>query len=194
VKTMLYNSRDQLINHCIEIFQYKTYLEIGVNHSASCFDKINCDKKVGVDPNMGGQHRMTSDEYFEKYNDKFDIIFIDGLHHAEQVYKDIENSLNILNDGGTILMHDCNPLQEFRQFKDGANGDCWKACVHYRQEPSLDMITVNIDQGCGVIRVRKNQSPIKINKTYTDLQWDDLVENRQNYLNLVSVQQFIDWL
>ena len=41
---------------------------------------------------------MTSDEYFKKFKDKFDLIFIDGLHHYNQVEKDIYNSLEILND------------------------------------------------------------------------------------------------
>ena len=58
---------------------------------------------------------MTSDEFFEQNKEKFDIVFIDGLHHSEQVYKDILNSLNILNEDGTIICHDMNPTEEFRQ-------------------------------------------------------------------------------
>ena len=39
---------------------------------------------------------MSSDEFFLKNKDQFDIIFIDGLHVYEQVKRDIENSLIVL--------------------------------------------------------------------------------------------------
>ena len=64
---------------------------------------------------------MTSDEYFSKFKDKFDIIFIDGLHHYEQVKKDIFNSLEILNSNGIILMHDC--LKKFGCAGNPPHGD-----------------------------------------------------------------------
>ena len=49
---------------------------------------------------------MTSDKFF-KDNEKFDIIFIDGLHTFEQTIKDIDNSIKFLRDKGVILIHDC---------------------------------------------------------------------------------------
>ena len=186
--------RHELINYAIKKFKYTSYLEIGVNYSEACFDIIECQDKVGVDPNRGGQFRMTSDDFFDQNSMTFDVIFIDGLHHAEQVYKDIENSLRVLNKNGTIFMHDCSPFAEFRQFKDGANGDVWKAAVHYRQREDLDMIVVDIDQGCGVIRCRSNQSILKIDKDYLDLEWKDLAANRVKYLNLVTPEDFSLWL
>ena len=47
---------------------------------------------------------MTSDEFFKNNKDQFDLIFIDGLHHYNQVKKDIINSVEVLKDGGIILM------------------------------------------------------------------------------------------
>ena len=43
---------------------------------------------------------MTSDDFFLSNKDKFDVIFIDGLHIYEQVRKDVVNSINAINDGG----------------------------------------------------------------------------------------------
>ena len=40
-----------------------------------------------------------ANEWIRKNKETFDIIFIDGLHHYDQVIKDINNSLNILNKG-----------------------------------------------------------------------------------------------
>ena len=52
---------------------------------------------------------MTSDDFFRDNKEKFDLIFIDGLHETNQVDRDIENSLKFINKGGTILLHDCLP-------------------------------------------------------------------------------------
>ena len=38
--------------------------------------------------------------YLNHCDEKFDLIFIDGLHHADQVKRDFENSLRCLNDNG----------------------------------------------------------------------------------------------
>ena len=90
--------RTQLINHICNKIKAKTYLEIGVDDGVN-FNNIQCDYKVGVDPNpycKYATYHITSDDYFQFHNEKFDLVFIDGLHHYDQVYKDIENSLKIL--------------------------------------------------------------------------------------------------
>jgi len=50
--------------------------------------------------------KMTSNEFFEKNDDKFDLIFVDGDHTASQVLKDLKNSWNILIDGGYLILDD----------------------------------------------------------------------------------------
>ena len=101
--------RTDIINAFIQKYGYKSYLEVGTQDPASNFDKINVETKVSIDPFPRGEvdYVCTSDEFFEsvapKHDYKFDIIFIDGLHHDDQVIKDINNSLEILNDNGTII-------------------------------------------------------------------------------------------
>ena len=51
---------------------------------------------------------MTSDEFFELNNEKFDFVFVDGLEH-DQVRRDVENALRCLNPGGYIALHDMLP-------------------------------------------------------------------------------------
>lgn len=51
-------------------------------------------------------YKMTSDEYFSKCTDLFDLIFLDGWHQYDQTKKDIKNSLNHLNQDGIIACHD----------------------------------------------------------------------------------------
>ena len=101
------------------------------------------------------------------------------------------NSLNFLNEPGYIICHDINPLEKVHQQVPPVvrfwNGDCWKAWVKLRQERSdLNMFVVDTDMGCGVIS-RGNQEVISINK---DINFENLDENRKDWLNLISVKDF----
>jgi hypothetical protein len=92
--------RFDLINYLIEKYKVINYLEIGVFKGEN-IREIKAPHKDGVDPGIEGyvppevNYPMTSDNFFEliKGHDeiKYDLIFIDGLHHADQVAKDIQN-------------------------------------------------------------------------------------------------------
>ena len=164
-------TRAEIINTLIEKYNYKSYLEIGIGGGGN-YHTINCDYKSNVDPcfdDYDGQVKsevvnlMTSDEFFEKTQEKFDIIFVDGLHVYEQVYKDIINSLNCLNEGGTVVCHDMLPPTEWHQrpadqyHGEEWNGDCWKAVARLRVErDDLEIYTVDSDWGVSIIRKGKN--------------------------------------
>jgi predicted O-methyltransferase YrrM len=53
-------------------------------------------------------------EFLNKNNNKYDFIFLDGDHSYDKVYKELPLAVNILNEGGIILLHDyfpdCKPL------------------------------------------------------------------------------------
>jgi len=155
--------RTDLINALIIRNGYTRYLEIGCRGN-DCFNVITIDYKVGVDPESGGTLRMTSDEFFAQNTVTFDIIFIDGLHIYEQVRRDILNAVQILNEGGTIIMHDCLPTSCLAQYRfpviSAWNGDVWKAFIEARTMPHLDSATCLIDHGVGVIKKRKNSNPL----------------------------------
>ena len=130
-----FHLRTDLINYFIKLFNYKSYLEIGVKHVGKNFSKIECENKVGIDPNGSTDYTMTSDEFFEKEtkNKKWDIIFIDGLHEAGQVKIDILNSLEHLNDNGTIVCHDVSPLIPKLLSRDACH-NAWEAFAELRCE------------------------------------------------------------
>jgi SAM-dependent methyltransferase len=135
---------------------------------------------------------MTSDEFFEINKSSFDIIFVDGLHHADQVLKDIETSLNVLNEGGYIVCHDMNPKEEEHQripFSGGIwNGDCWKAFVELRRtRTDLEMCVVDIDHGCGIIK-KGSQKPLEIESE--ELTYENFDRNRSIWLNLIGWEKF----
>jgi len=178
-----------IIQFLINKTQAKKYLEIGVDKGL-VLHNISCEYKIGVDPdpNSKATLHMTSDDFFKTNQEKFDIIFIDGLHHSNQVIKDINNSLSILNPGGYIVCHDMNPTTEIMQKvprETGSwTGDCWKAWVIIRsQRPDLNMCVIDTDFGCGIISVGTQQC-ININ---CDLTWDSFLTNKKNWLNLVPI-------
>lgn len=135
--------RSDIINKIISTYGILNpkYLEIGVWHGAT-FKDINTTIKDGVDPAQYCEclyvnYKMTSDNFFKNHiNKKYDIIFIDGLHTAYQVTKDIYNSIANLSNGGWIILDDVFPHCEFEQQrlnlrKSGPQtGDVWKAVYH----------------------------------------------------------------
>ena len=152
--------RTDIIQKFINKINAKSYLEIGIG-SGDNWRGIACEKKISVEPipNSGGiTHVMTSDDFFKQNTETFDIIFIDGLHWSEQVYKDIINSLDVLNDKGVIVCHDMYPPDEGHQIypqpftQSNWTGDCWKAWVKLKSErDNLYMSVVDTDYGCGII-------------------------------------------
>jgi hypothetical protein len=185
-------NRTDIINHLAKKLRADSYLEIGVWNGVN-FQNIAVPYKIGVDPDPESPAtlKITSDEFFSLNKQKFDLIFIDGLHHADQVEKDILNSLEILNEGGAIVCHDMNPAKEEHQvipFNGSIwNGDCWKAFVKLRQTRSdLEMFTIDTDYGCSVIR-RGSQEPLKI---VGKIDYQSFDQNRVEWLNLIPPNEF----
>ena len=105
-----------MIQAIINKNNYTSFLEIGVARG-DVHGKIIISTKTGVDPCPTPYESVinsTSDEFFQTNTNKFDIIFIDGDHSFEQSRKDFYNSVDILNKGGTILLHDIDQLGDPR--------------------------------------------------------------------------------
>ena len=218
--------RYDIINWLIKKYDYEWYLEIGMA-DGDCFKQVNCKYKVGVDPELPYDDapsfqrptdilvKSTSDLFFrDRPTDyPYDIIFIDGLHLAEQVERDIHNSLKHLAEGGTIVVHDCNPptadhaAREPRVFKrreDGTeyplwNGDVWKAWVMTRiLHSELIMCVVDADWGCGIIKrwpkgISSPRHPwerFSEEQTRAKLTYQLMADDRVAILGLVSMKGF----
>jgi len=188
--------RTAILNTLIEKFNYQSYLEIGQGWKQDNFDWIQCKTKTGVDPDtsLKAAYPLTSDEFFAINKNSFDLIFIDGLHHADQVERDILNALKVLNNKGTIVVHDCNPKTEKMQLVPQQQpfwtGDVWKTWVKLRAtRPDLKMYVIDVDFGCGIIqKLDRKLEPIRVNR---QMSYSVFAMNRKKLLNLIDVADFL---
>jgi SAM-dependent methyltransferase len=197
-------NRVELINHYLSKKDLKKYLEIGV-YKGHSFNGVNAEIKDSVDPDTDSPaiYHMTSDDFFEKVattlDYKYDVIFIDGLHHTEQVDKDIKNSLKYLEEDGVVILHDCNPINEMRQrvpadfdiWEHGWNGDVWKSVVKFRKNNShlkYKIFVIDADEGLGVIKNGRGKE-LKL-EIPDNLNYEFLENNRKEILNIITSKEF----
>ncbi len=188
-----------------------TYLEIGVRNPDDNYNHIVADKKYSVDPGLEFESNpvdfpMTSDDFFSALRAgsvlepevRFDVIFVDGLHLADQVKRDIHNSLDFLTPEGIIVMHDCNPPTEWHarenhEFKNSPagsfwNGTTWKAFLHFRSDPTVKSCCIDADWGVGLISRYYDLGdaiPTK-NEFY---EYHVMAQNRRELLNLIDFEK-----
>lgn len=199
-------NRTDMINNIIKKFNSITYLEIGVRDSRENFNLINAKHKDGVDPEpvTPVNYKMTSDEFFKTHvgNKKYDVVFVDGLHTEEQAYVDVMNSIKHLNDGGFIVMHDCNPPTEYhiRSYEDYLktrgqwNGTVFRAFIRLKKElKDWNCFVVDEDFGCGVITQRKLKKQfLALKNVPEDISWDYFNNNRNELLDLISYEEYLN--
>lgn len=209
--------RTVIINDLLLLTPAENYLEIGVRNPEKNFNRINCKNKYSVDPGIEFEenpvdYKMTSDNFFIALreesldissNMKFDVIFIDGLHLADQVEKDILNALDFITNSGFIILHDCNPPTAFHARESynfinspaGSfwNGTTWKAFYKFRHSKDLYSICFDTDWGVGVISKTKyptfNNLELPFGNPY--FEFDSHFENKKSYMNL---QNFEAWI
>lgn len=190
--------RWDIINTYIKKRGYKDYLEIGLQ-SGMCRDNVIAENKTTVDPDERSNnptHLMTSDEFFKENKDKYDIIFVDGLHEAPQVLRDIKNAIKVLNEGGVILCHDMLPtlkeVQEVPRQQQVWTGDCWKAWAKLKgTRDDLSMFIVNTDWGVGVIEKGSQEVQKHLDKPLKKYDWSFFCENKVDF-DIKSTSEFLE--
>lgn len=206
-------NRTEIINYIISYLNREVcYLEIGVRNPNDNFAHIKANSKYSVDPGIEYQEnpvdfKLTSDAFFEQLkkgeilnqNIKFDVIFIDGLHLAEQVDKDINNALKYLTEDGFLVLHDCNPPTQWHAREDYNywhtpaeafwNGTTWKAFLKWRIKKELNVCCIDCDWGVGIITNHYKLGE-KLTKQNIFYEFQTLSNNRENLLNLISFDEF----
>lgn len=213
-------NRTELINLLLHKIGYKKkYLEIGLNNPNDNYFNVQCAYKECVDPYTYIEcdysdadtsfdreyvkehvltYQMTSDDFFRQNTKKYDVIFIDGLHIAEQVVRDIQNSLVCLNENGYIIVHDCLPICEEHQLEDRQsvtwNGSTWKALPNLSMIDGVTFRIVEMDEGCAIIQKYKDDLDFSKYKA-SDLEYNEVFTNnriRNSILHVISPYEFLE--
>lgn len=150
------------------LLQPSTYVEIGLGDGRALSLTGPKTVAIGIDPykgkweylNYGSPHGstslyyLTSDDFFEHHDlrhvikkDTFDIAFIDGLHHFDQVLKDFINLERYAGEHSIILMHDCLPVSPAVATRERNTafwtGDVWRIIPCLKTfRPDLNIITI----------------------------------------------------
>jgi methyltransferase family protein len=202
-------ARFTVINWLLTKTRERRYLEIGVRNPEDCFLKIQADYRLSVDPGLEASVnradiKLTSDEFFAQLHSgalalptrQFDVIFIDGLHLAEQAYRDLCHAMAILAKPGYLVVHDCNPptrhhaREEFREEGPAEiywNGTTWKAFQRFRTEHSHKAYVIDGDWGVGVIEAHTQADTFRLDPNINPFYEYAVFEaNRQQILNLID--------
>jgi hypothetical protein len=192
-------TRTSIITDIIHANRYTSYLEVGVATGENIRGIVTIPglHVVGVDPEPRCEHvthPVDSDAFFLANQQTFDIVFIDGCHVEQQVDKDVANALSALNQGGTIVMHDCNPATYQHATNDWLlaewNGTVWRSVVKLRcTNPAVTLRVVDADYGCGILTRGASAAYSKAD-VETCLGWDYFDANRGEILNLITPDEF----
>jgi hypothetical protein len=119
-------------NKVIERLQLDKYLEIGV-WKGDTFFSVDSVYRTGVDPGFlfdvakhtDSKTRLiasSSDDFFSKLelSEKFDVIFLDGLHTFEQTYRDFLNTLQHAHPSTVWIIDDTLPSDIYSSLRDQA--------------------------------------------------------------------------
>jgi len=97
----------------------RRYLEVGVN-KGDTFLAVEMAERTAVDPKFRFDwqaaatpatrfHQQPSDAFFAQCRDRFDIVFLDGLHVFAQTFRDFCNVLDVTDERSLILIDDTVP-------------------------------------------------------------------------------------
>jgi hypothetical protein len=116
--------RSDVIQSVLNLYNNPNYLEIGVNAGVTFLPLIAANK-VAVDPDFRFSitdaaksdktakfYSMVCDDYFLKAcgrEERFDVVFLDGLHTFEQTLRDLMNSIACIKPGSIIIIDDVLP-------------------------------------------------------------------------------------
>ena len=225
-----YGQRWEIINAYTQTEH--NYLEIGVEYG-NTFCNVLCENKTGVDPSHKVTsnkpeyyqiQNMTSDVYFNQCATfakiieqslshhhfrpahafrRFDVVFIDGMHHAENVVRDLNNSLEYANPMVTVYLDDVLPLNREEQEKipkrhkieDGIlkyvtpwTGDVWKVAFYLLQHHSsqFQFSVFHHPNYRGVLRMYQIDASLRIpDHAFDTINGYDYTRDFQTYLDLL---------
>jgi hypothetical protein len=142
----------------------------------------------------------------------FDIVFVDACHEYECSRRDIQDALNLVNDNGIIVLHDCLPDSQANCPPFRGDLASWWLGVTYKAyldvliaRKDLWYCTVDTDVGCGMIRSKRKtrhyKRTIDVDEACIhawrstgdnyDAAFQIYERNRDALMNVVTVNRFL---
>ena len=218
-------TKADIANHLADIRGYRSYLEICIPTTGLRYAEVDRSKfdtchrfmyrcpdhfDDGMSIDFRSADLEIADCIRQIRDQRYDVILVDPFHAYETSLRDLRLALDLLADGGTVIVHDCDPPSEevaTTQFNaESWAGVTYKAYLDFVTErDDLVYFTVDTDWGCGVIR---KKSPF-IKQTAASegnslaIQWrrfgDDyqsafrfLQANKVALLKLITVEEFLN--
>ncbi len=135
-------TRADVVQSLLNLYERDTsYLEIGVSRGKT-FHKVIASRKVAVDPKFrfdvdakralfpnSTYRQVTSDAYFGTLPpaERFDVIYLDGLHVAEQTLRDLMAAIAHLAPDGAIVIDDIFPSSFVAALPDASDFERMRA-------------------------------------------------------------------
>lgn len=204
-------------------YGYKSYLEICTPTTGGTFSRIDDNQfsrrvrlmyrrpssfSDGAQLDFSAEAEFGEELFNElmKSGEKFDLVFIDPWHSYTSSLRDITFGLQLIKDGGALLIHDCSPPNATCAEPDYRDGEwCGLTFAAYLDvvlfTSGLHYVTVDSDYGCGIISKDPRLGSLYKSQPATSLtsQWQTLDssqkyaflnENRSQLLRLISADTF----
>jgi len=195
--------RHELLQGLHEVYQPRTYLEIGVNLGLSL--TLSRTRSIGVDPFYKVTReiqcdlhlvRATSDEFFARKNPLahfdepvVDLAFVDGMHLAEYALRDVINVERFTHAASVIVIDDMLPSKVNQAARDrmaaGLRGRLWAGDVYKlisslrELRPDLLCLEVDTEPTGTVVLLLPDPSSTVLRDAYDDLVEDYVVPDPQ---------------
>ncbi|HEX8609671.1 MAG TPA: hypothetical protein VF800_00075 [Telluria sp.] len=211
--TRLRLGKGDIVNRLIRKFGFKRYLEYHKFDGSSCFAQVACDSKtqayipehtyldaanterlLRVAATAAPQDILELPQLLERHaGQRFDIIFFDPVHLRPQVDHALRALPALLNPGGVLVVHDCNPDNEAWTSAQRCPGvwcgETYKAFALLRHHNPGRTVTVDEDFGVGMIW---NHGLVLDYPLDADLTYQQFAAQRASYAGLISYHQFLE--
>jgi len=152
------------------IYKPKVYVELGL-YQGETLSKTQpfVEKGYGVDMNSSAALEKlksfsnleiiytTTNNFFETFDKKIDMAFIDADHCYESALTDFKNVYKLLNPGGIIILHDTDPVDD-KFFDTNYCGDSYKIVKYLENHPDLNCVTLPLSVAGLTIVTKKNDT------------------------------------
>jgi hypothetical protein len=221
--------KSEIINWLASQNGYTSYLEVATETTGFQFGRIdrqaftvverllyrtpeNFDDGLKLDYRCESEDNSATFAQLRRQGKRYDIVFVDSFHTYECSARDLENAIALLNDRGTLVVHDCDPPTRNLVVPDYRPNTPWCGVSYiafldfvYRRH-DLEFSVVDTDYGVGVVR-RKRARGLKSSRDIQlkDAQlkrdvitpgrhrdWDCYTAHRKELLHLISVAEFLN--